>query len=66
MNTDNIEICTKDKIFNQRGEWDHNLCSDDLHNWKVIVFCKDYSPTPGIAICTKCALLDGGWVKDKE
>jgi hypothetical protein len=65
MSTNNVEICTEDKTFHSRGEWDEYYCREGEHKWKILVFCGDYTPSPGIAICTKCAFLDGGWVRDK-
>ena len=63
MNLNNVEICIEDKTFDVRNSvgWD---CIEEGHNWKILVFCGDYKPSPGLAICTKCALVEGGWVKD--
>lgn len=53
--------------FNRRGEW--NYCYDENHDWYL--FC--YAPIDpkikkslSIAICKKCALVDGGWAKYEE
>ena len=64
MSINNVEICTKEKTFNRRSEW--NFCADGMHKWEILVYKGDLRSMPGIAICTKCALLEGGWVRDNN
>ena len=65
MSINDIKICTKKHVFTLPGEWDMN-CINEEHNWKLLVFCDDYTPNPGVAICTKCASLQGGWIREEN
>lgn len=54
-----INICKNETIFKPRLQTDV-ICIQ--HDWKVFIFDGDKHGKPGIAICTTCAFISGGWV----
>ena len=59
--TRNLDVCTKEKIFHPRNEKWGLPCIN--HTWKIFVF--DNDSEVGIAVCTTCAKISGGWVTDE-
>lgn len=57
MNDSTMEIIPKNSPkFQPQGPWDY---CPDAHDWQILCFKDDV----GIAICKKCARLEGGWIK---
>lgn len=56
-----VFICNKPKSFHPKND-DWGLPCEE-HKWKIFVF--DEESKVGMAICTSCAKISGGWVKDE-
>ncbi len=54
-------ICTKPKNFRPKNDDWGVPC--EKHKWKIFVFDEDTGV--GMAICTSCTKLSGGWVRDE-
>lgn len=54
-------ICIKQKTFHPRNHDFGVSCVN--HLWRIFVF--DEVEKIGMAICTSCAKISGGWVKDE-
>ena len=54
-----VQICTKTKTFHPKNDDGGIPCED--HKWKIFVF--DEVDKIGMAICTSCAQISGGWIR---
>lgn len=56
-----IQVCNKPKVFHARN--DDYVIPCEEHAWRIFIYDNDSGS--GIAICTSCAKISGGWIKDE-